>query len=429
MRRFRSAVGALMMILVVSSLSMPRPAEARDRPGTPNNEALSVCAFEFLYKPTLCGHFNNTATEVVNIEMEMTRNGAPFAYDPARLDCNNATVRIHQNTAVLSPGMPAIPVPGVHETTDEICFELNRTYGRKKDDPDYAYIFELQDADFSAQYCARFRARRTSDQVVSQVWSNYACVQTPPKPPPPAKPSFSVSFGGSQAYLPGGTGNQSGNATVGETAKVIPTTLTVTSGTTSTTALEYRLADTAAPQMSINGTIEPTPFDRWDAGAPNSTPVRTSTLRIRPDQGSIGISLCAYNASGKVCDIRDISVLGQSPELHQMPAARIPIPRSTREVSPGGSRIGAPVATARLLNPGMMPGVDLPGSDYSSTPIAGTAVDCANACTLDGKCVAWTWVKPGVQNAQAMCWLKNSVPSQAANANATSGIKSSPVVR
>jgi hypothetical protein len=427
MRLFRSSVGAVLTtMLVLGGLSVPHPADARDRPGTPNHEALFVCGYKVSYRPTLCGSFNNTATEVVKIEMEMTRNGAPFPYDPARLDCNNATVRTHQNMAVLNAGTPAVPVPGVHETTDEICFDLNRTYGRKNGDPDYAYIFELQDADFSAQYCARFRARRTSDQVVSQVWSNYACVQTPPIPPAPAKPNFSVSFSGSQAYLPGGVGNQSGNATVGETAKVIPTTVTVTSGT-SANALEYRLADTAAPQMSFDGTIEPTPFDRWDAGAANSTPVRTSALRIRPDQSSIGLSLCAYNAGGKVCEVKDISVLDQSPELRQMPAARIPVPRSASDVTPAAARLGVPIATSRFRNRGMMPGVDLPGSDYSSKPIAGTAVDCADACALDGKCVAWTWVKPGIQNTQAMCWLKNAVPSQTPNANVTSGIKSSPV--
>ena len=36
-------------------------------------------------------------------------------------------------------------------------------------------------------------------------------------------------------------------------------------------------------------------------------------------------------------------------------------------------------------------------------------------------CKAWTWVDPGVQNAKAMCWLKNSVPAPVANLHATSG--------
>lgn len=424
MLRIRSFYARLLLtVVLVGGVSAPGPAGARDRPGTPNQEALFVCGYKFLYTPTLCGIFHNTATEVVKIEMEMTRNGTPFAYNPERLDCRNITNRVHQNTAVLNRGGAPAAVPGVHFTTDEICFELSRTYGRKKDDPDYGYIFELENADFSAQYCARFRARRASDQVVSEKWSNYACVQTPPKPPKPAKPSFSVSFSGSQAYgVP-----QSGDATVGEIAKVIPTTVTVTSNVSANVA-EYRLADADASTVSFDGTIEPSPFDSWRSYEYTDAS-RRSTLHIRPEQGVIALSLCAYNASGKACEVEKISVLDQSPERNQMNTTRIPLPTSKPVESRIPSRTDVPAATVRVRNPASMPGVDLPGGDYSSKPIAGTAEDCAEACTLDGKCVAWTWVKPGVQNAQAMCWLKNSVPARTPNVNATSGIKGGSVVR
>jgi hypothetical protein len=36
--------------------------------------------------------------------------------------------------------------------------------------------------------------------------------------------------------------------------------------------------------------------------------------------------------------------------------------------------------------------------------------DCRKACLADAKCLAYTYVKPGIQGAQARCWLKNTVP-------------------
>jgi hypothetical protein len=48
---------------------------------------------------------------------------------------------------------------------------------------------------------------------------------------------------------------------------------------------------------------------------------------------------------------------------------------------------------------------------------------CRDLCQKDAPCKAWTWVKPGVQNAKAMCWLKNAIPTPSADANTTSGVK------
>lgn len=52
---------------------------------------------------------------------------------------------------------------------------------------------------------------------------------------------------------------------------------------------------------------------------------------------------------------------------------------------------------------------------------------CQAACAMDHRCRAWTYVKPGVQGAQARCWLKNGVPAPIRDTNCISGICSASV--
>jgi hypothetical protein len=67
---------------------------------------------------------------------------------------------------------------------------------------------------------------------------------------------------------------------------------------------------------------------------------------------------------------------------------------------------------------------DRPGSDYRNFELA--AADpalCAAQCQREGQCRAWTYVIPGVQGANARCWLKHSVPNPVPNARfAVSGV-------
>jgi hypothetical protein len=48
---------------------------------------------------------------------------------------------------------------------------------------------------------------------------------------------------------------------------------------------------------------------------------------------------------------------------------------------------------------------------------------CQAACDRDAKCVAWTYVKPGIQGERAHCWLKDQVPEPNEDENCISGIK------
>jgi hypothetical protein len=56
-------------------------------------------------------------------------------------------------------------------------------------------------------------------------------------------------------------------------------------------------------------------------------------------------------------------------------------------------------------------GYDLPGSDYGYYQMSGgTPQLCASYCAGDSRCVAYTYVPPGVQEANARCWVKSSTP-------------------
>jgi len=69
-------------------------------------------------------------------------------------------------------------------------------------------------------------------------------------------------------------------------------------------------------------------------------------------------------------------------------------------------------------------GVDRPGRDYRSFNLSTpNPALCKNQCAAEGQCVAWTYVNPGVQGAQARCWLKSSVPPPVQNNCCASGVK------
>ena len=53
------------------------------------------------------------------------------------------------------------------------------------------------------------------------------------------------------------------------------------------------------------------------------------------------------------------------------------------------------------------PGKDMPGMDIGpGVDIVGTAQVCQNLCDHDPRCMAFTWVRSGVQGPSAKCWIK-----------------------
>ena len=67
---------------------------------------------------------------------------------------------------------------------------------------------------------------------------------------------------------------------------------------------------------------------------------------------------------------------------------------------------------------------DRPGGDYHNFVLTKPQPnECRKACKSDAQCLAYTYVKPGVQGAQARCWLKNTVPPPVPRDCCESGVK------
>ncbi|MBN8994531.1 MAG: PAN domain-containing protein [Rhizobiales bacterium] len=68
-------------------------------------------------------------------------------------------------------------------------------------------------------------------------------------------------------------------------------------------------------------------------------------------------------------------------------------------------------------------GKDRPGGDYNALSGTPGPVQCAAACAGDPACKAWTWVNPGIQGPDPVCYLKSPAPAVKSNFCCTSGVK------
>ena len=65
-----------------------------------------------------------------------------------------------------------------------------------------------------------------------------------------------------------------------------------------------------------------------------------------------------------------------------------------------------------------------PGGDYTNFALAEPRPElCRDACGEDPKCLAYTYVKPGIQGSRAHCWLKSSASPPKPDPNCVSGAK------
>jgi hypothetical protein len=69
------------------------------------------------------------------------------------------------------------------------------------------------------------------------------------------------------------------------------------------------------------------------------------------------------------------------------------------------------------------PNVDRPGYDITVGAPMADANGCKAACDKVWYCVAWTWVKQGVQGPNALCYVKHEIPDAVAADCCTSGVK------
>ena len=191
------ALAALCVFVLASPLIMSDVADARDRPGTPNNEKAYRCNDVLRTAPAVCVEFDNTASEPVRFDIEFTVNGTKVDDGRPPAKCTRAG----------GPRKYQKPLTNCEAAT-HFNQGSGRGYavvGRTSIDTDrfgntvLPQAFRLNDLEYDSTYCFRFKARRVSDQVVSETWSNWVCAQTGGQPPKPSAPQNLVAV-----YTPGG---------------------------------------------------------------------------------------------------------------------------------------------------------------------------------------------------------------------------------
>ncbi|NLV26593.1 MAG: hypothetical protein GXY48_05440 [Methanomicrobiales archaeon] len=76
------------------------------------------------------------------------------------------------------------------------------------------------------------------------------------------------------------------------------------------------------------------------------------------------------------------------------------------------------------IDPRMEINTDRMGMDYKNFELKNpNPCECRDVCYNDSECLAYTYVKPGVQSRNARCWLKNDVPDPVTDKNCISGLK------
>jgi hypothetical protein len=202
----RSRLGALAAAAAV--LAAPAIAFA-DRPGTPSGERAWQCngASE---PPAVCVEFNNTATEPVRFDIEFTVDGVsvgenrPRATDlpdshPARRHC------IGCEPFKDLPDHISGAAQNFNYGSDRYAPMEGRTGSLNRfGDPIPTYGFKVVGLEYDSDYCFRLKARRASDAVVSENWSNWTCARpvapvAAAAPPMPSAPEYVTA-----EYLPGG---------------------------------------------------------------------------------------------------------------------------------------------------------------------------------------------------------------------------------
>jgi hypothetical protein len=107
----------------------------------------------------------------------------------------------------------------------------------------------------------------------------------------------------------------------------------------------------------------------------------------------------------------------QGPQAHCWLKANVPPANADANCVSGVVQRAAPQAGD------LEQSVNRPGGDYRSFPVpSANPGDCRAACNAETVCRSFTFVKPGAQGPQAVCWLKNTVPPGHPDNNCVSGL-------
>ena len=183
-RRGLTRVGLGTVSFAVLALGSPAAA---DRPGTPNNQKASPCYNSVTQRPAVCVEFYNTATERVTFDIEFGVGDRMWSGPRPNATClTQGNYNCNAAANFGGGGWNAIAEGRTGET------EYDRD-GR----PVGAHLpqgFRVEDLEYETRYCFRFKARRVSDDMVSEVWSGWACAETGAPPPKPTRPEVTAKY-------------------------------------------------------------------------------------------------------------------------------------------------------------------------------------------------------------------------------------------
>jgi hypothetical protein len=184
----RTAALAPVFLALLASLFLTQPAQARDRPGTPNGGSAGYCANPLREEPAMCVEFRNTATEKVGFLMEWTENGTLMPSDlSGRSECRMRSAQDYDCRALHNWFNGHTDF----KQADKFSELINpTTSGKFKDDHNVIQGFRLKGLLYDSEYCFRFMAVDMYG-VRSGAWSGFTCARTPSppgKPVAPAKP-------------------------------------------------------------------------------------------------------------------------------------------------------------------------------------------------------------------------------------------------
>ena len=270
----------------LTAFALVAPGTLLARPGTPNNERAWACNRPLAEPPAVCAVFNNTATEEVTFDIEFTVNGTKVVDNRPKADCVR-TSRNAKNSPCFGAGcQPQKDLPDYYcEAASSFNLDYQHaTRARGKTgshnangDPIPQQGLKIAKLDYDSTYCFRMKARRVSDSLVSELWSNWACAKTAAAPPPkPSKPDVTVE------YVPGG-----------KDWRVKPPTVTINWGPASNAA-EYRV-------------YRKTPGDYYSQDVKTVKPgtavdvLKEADVARNERSPSILYSVCASNITGATC--------------------------------------------------------------------------------------------------------------------------------
>jgi hypothetical protein len=172
-------------------------ASAFARPGTPAQELVEECypgqlggtVTRFDGPPSLCVSFKNAArkSESVTFEIQMKEAGRGVY-----------NIALSMKGKVKCLWRPLSDVPNSDQApAAEKCTPASNMQGiRRATNWPGEMGFVLINQKFATEYCFRFRTRDVDTDMVSELWSNWACTTTtgaPRKPTPPRIASLSTS--------------------------------------------------------------------------------------------------------------------------------------------------------------------------------------------------------------------------------------------